>query len=250
MESWRKFLVESNSRDDIKLYDTGGGDVRLIILYKILGEQHLTDSDYVNVTYVDRIEVVAAIKLATADKIAGKPCIPTTYQVDTVVVEEEYEGQGFQKLLMDFAFLVNSETKDVNGETPGLTSDHQYGTKEKAARAWEKIEATFEKDGEDLKPDSSSSYELKKTYYGNTKFDYLKKTPDPMDDCYDAGGKQATDYSYIKKNPEEVRPEYEEMSSRHDKFVSEKVQKSPLGQMFFKNALRDLFGKLFSRRYR
>jgi GNAT superfamily N-acetyltransferase len=115
----------------------------------------------------------------------------------SIYVADAYRGNGLQKQLMDMAFYMVSE------EGAGLTSDHQYGTRPKAAGAWEKIE-------------KSSSYEKKATSKGNDTFDYDESTSDPNDDCSKPKkDPSATEHSFEKKSNATGRNLYDRYGSQH-----------------------------------
>ena len=211
MESWRRFLNESVDRDKLCLFiHSGKNRAKKLILYNIVDP---SAENIKNLDFTSALEIVSGISISHTEDF-GFPCVPQTYQVDTVATAEKYEGQGFQKLMMDFSFLVAEMFRS------GLTSDHIVGTKAGAARAWNKIENTFDKNGEDIQPGTSSEYEVQKTPEGNYKFDYKEKTPDPDDDCNMGHNPDelATDYSFRKKDAMSVKPLMDKMRKNHEDF--------------------------------
>lgn len=211
MENWRRFLNESVDRDKLCLFVySGKKTAKRLILYNIVDPSAENLKKY---DFGSALEIVSGISISHTEDF-GFPCVPQTYQVDTVATAEKYERQGFQKLMMDFAFLVADMFRS------GLTSDHIVGTKKGAARAWNKIEDTFDKNGKDIQPGTSSEYEVQKTPEGNYKFDYDQETPDPDDDCNGGYGREslATDYSFRKKDAMSVKPLMDKMRKNHEDF--------------------------------
>jgi len=190
MEGWRKFLGMDGEKktSDFNLALTcmivldRKGSRKKIILYNPKGLRQLSRDDMRNGDHYTEVEMIGSVDLVISTKMSSEPCIADTYQISAIYVADAYRGKGLQKQLMDIAFYVVSE------EGAGLTSDHQYGTKPKAAGAWKKIE-------------KSSSYEKKTTNKGNDTFDYDDATPDPNDDCSKPSqDPAATDHSFEKKS--------------------------------------------------
>jgi hypothetical protein len=102
--------------------------------------------------------------------------------------------------MMDCAFYV------LGKEGKGLTSDQDTGTKDKAARAWDKIE-------------NSSEYKKRETDDGNNMFDYTDQTDDPNDDCSMPSQHPATTHSFEKRNASSIQPQYDSMKNNHINFL-------------------------------
>ena len=83
----------------------------------------------------DQIEVIGTITLS----ITNQPCIPTTFQVDSIAVKEEYHGRGIGLDLYRFAMGV------LDNRGFGITSDHSSGTKQKATEFWVRLGADADK---------------------------------------------------------------------------------------------------------
>ena len=135
----------------------------------------------------DQIEVIGTITLSKTDE----PCIPRTFQVDSIAVKEEYHGRGIGLDLYRFAMGV------LDNREYGITSDHTSGTKEKATEFWVRL-------GSDADKNAGFAYK-RQTDMGNDTFDYDESTPDPDDDCESVGfgGDNATDHSF-RINPSEA----------------------------------------------
>lgn len=191
MESWRKFLVESQqlNRDDLKLYyvDKSDGDGKAfnIILYiESMGDEVLVGG-------IDCMET-------------QEPCIPKTMMVGTVYRFSRFKGQGLGDLLYDCGFYVAQSLGF------GLTSDKESGTKSGAKKHWKRF-------------DSNSEYIKKVTAAGNDEFDYDDSTPDPDDDCSETDDPDwnATDHSFVKKNPDDIEPLFIKMEQNHLNYLDE-----------------------------
>lgn len=195
-KNFRKFLLnESANSEGLCLYHYGeGSNYQRIVIYKPVSDEAIR----MNRQYLDTI-IVGAIAFQNTESTLSEPCIPETFYVAAIHTHKEYEGQGFQKLLMDCAFYA------LGKDGKGLTSDHDTGTKHRAARAWDKIE-------------KSGEYEKRKTKKGNDKFDYLDATPDPDDDCNMPMKFPTTMHSFQKKNLSDAKAQYETLKSNHDSF--------------------------------
>lgn len=194
MEGWRKFLTESPMYDyepdrfgPLSLYHDDSKDYGEIVLYHMMPT--IVDNGMYIVGYMGYDET-------------GEPCVPKTYQVSGVYVEEQARGKGFSKMMYDMLFAI---AKDKGF---GVTSDHFVGTTDVAKeKVWNKIEA-------------SGEYSKRETEKGNSKFDYSNSTPDdPNDDC-DAGlggdtSKLATDYSFEKKDTGQAEQSYKSLLRNH-----------------------------------
>ena len=220
-KNFRKFLLnESANTEGMCLYHSGdGGNYQRIVIYK------RPSGDALRI-FLDTV-IVGAISFENTQVKLREPCIPETFHVVAIHTHKDYEGQGFQKLLMDCAFYV------LGKDNKGLTSDHHTGTKQKAERAWDKIE-------------KSSEYEKRKTKDGNDEFDYIEQTEDPDDDCDMPFKFPSTDHSFKKKNTSSEQEAYERMKSNHESFV--KNLKRMKGA--FENMLRNRSKEDFRVRYR
>ena len=205
MESWRKFLgMDSKKKaSDFNLSLTcmiaidEKGSRKKIILYNPKGLRQLSRNDMREGDHYTEVEMIGSIDLVISTKMSSEPCIANTYQISAIYVADAYRGKGLQRQLMDMAFYMVSE------EGAGLTSDHQYGTKPKAAGAWKKIE-------------KSSSYEKKTTNKGNDTFDYNDSTPDANDDCSKPSkDPAATDHSFEKKSNSIGKNLYDDYGRNH-----------------------------------
>jgi len=188
MENWRAFLNEVRiSFDDVALYQSREGSGFNFIIYRVYNHPAIKR---------DVISVIGRITVNPTEE----PCIPETYQVDTIYVDKPYRSMGFGSMLYDIAFLFADYRK------MGLTSDKLVGTNKKAAEKWDKF-------------DKRSNYVRKRTNQGNDKFDYTgRETPlDPDDDCSEpaVADKNATDHSFIKTNAGEFKSKYLEMYKLH-----------------------------------
>ena len=205
MEGWREFLGLGGKKktSDFNLAQTcmivlgQKGSRKKIILYNPKEFTKLSRDDMRENRQYREAEIIGGIDLVLSTKISPEPCIANTYQITAIYVTDAHRGKGLQKQLMDIAFYMVSE------EGAGLTSDHYYGTKSKAAGAWNKIE-------------KSSSYEKKTTNKGNDTFDYDDATPDPNDDCSKPSkDPAATDHSFEKKSNSTGKNLYDDYGRNH-----------------------------------
>ena len=194
MENWRRFLTESPLYDyepekfgPLSLYHDDAGEYGEMVLYHMMPS--ILDNGMYIVGYLSYDET-------------QQPCIPKTYQVGGIYVEELARGKGFSRMLYDMVFTI---AKDKGY---GITSDHSHGTTEIAKeKVWDKIEA-------------SGEYSKRETDKGNFKFDYDNSTPDdPNDDCndgiYDKPEELATDHSYEKENTSKSSQLYKSLIRNH-----------------------------------
>jgi hypothetical protein len=195
MENWRRFLTESPLYDyepekfgPLSLYHEDNGDNGELVLYHMMPS--IVDNGMYIVGYLSYDET-------------QEPCIPKTYQVGGVYVEEMARGKAFSKMLYDIMFTV---AKDKGY---GVTSDHSFGTTDVAKeKVWNKIEA------------EDAAYRKRETAKGNSKFDYNNSTPDdPNDDCdvgiYDDPTHLATDHSFEKQNTGQGDQNYKILVRNH-----------------------------------
>lgn len=196
IENWRRFLRESQqiNKDDMKLLFVDKSDVDgqafSIIIYHVNPEISNFDQSLVILGGISCLET-------------GEPCIPKTMMVGTIYRNSSFASIGLGNLLYDFGFYV-AQYKGF-----GLTSDKVTGTKPAAAKHWKRF-------------DSSSEYTKKKTTAGNDKFDYYDQTPDPDDDCeMDDPTENASDHSFLKKNPNDIEPIFTQMEQNHLDFLDE-----------------------------
>ena len=223
-KNFRKFLLNENANSEgLCLYHSGDGkNYQRIVIYKPASKEAIETSRL----FLDTV-IVGAISFENTQTSVDEPCIPETFHVNTIHTHKDYEGQGFQKLLMDCAFYVLSK------DDKGLTSDHREGTKTKAARAWDKIE-------------KSSDYEKRKTKDGNDEFDYIGQTQDPDDDCEMPFKFPSTHHSFKKKNLSDSKTQYEKLKSNHKSFV----ERLGRNKGAFENMLRNRSREDFRVRYR
>ena len=194
MENWRRFLTESPLYDyepekfaPLSLYHEDNGDNGELVLY------HMMPSIVNNGIYI--------VGYMTYDETT-QPCIPKTYQVSAIYVEELARERGFSKMLYDIMFAI------AKSKGYGVTSDHDVGTTDIAmGKVWNKI-------------DASDGYNRRETDKGNLKFDYDNSTPDdPKDDCsaglYDDPDKLATHHSFEKQDTGEGEQNYKNLIRNH-----------------------------------
>ena len=196
-KNFRKFLLnESVETPGLCLYHLGdGSNYQRIIIYKPVSDEAIK----MNRQYIDTV-IIGAITFDNTKNVVGEPCIPETFQVSTIFTHKDYEGQGFQKLLMDCAFYA------LGKDNKGLTSDQNTGTRYRAEKAWVKIQ-------------KSSDYEKQQTKSGNDEFDYSDATPDPDDDCNMPMKFPSTMHSFKKKNSSDGKEQYDMLKSNHKSFV-------------------------------
>ena len=223
LKEWRKFLLRESSAPsmpyepeklgELSLYHEQEKDAHYIVLY------HMAPYYGDNQFYIVGLIIMRKTK---------KPCIPETYEVSNIYVENEVQGRGFGKMLYGIAFAI----ADQNGF--GLTSDHEMGTLDKAARLWDKV-------------DGSPSYEKNITKSGNDEFDYDRSTPDPDDDCNNGDGYPATDHSFSKKDNSGMISNYSKMLANHQNNLMflDKMELYELENALM-NKASSRFGELFA----
>ena len=178
-ENWRRYLAEQKGKDEIALMHEDGGPYHKVYLYRLLNPETL------------EIDVVGFVHLEVLSK-RDNPCIPDTMEIAGIFTSEANRGEGFGRLLYDFAFYLANE-RDY-----GLTSDHTVSTSGDARSLWDSVLANSSKEGEG---DSSSLYIRRTTIDDNDEFDYDESTEDPDDDCtVGAQDRAATDYSFEKRD--------------------------------------------------
>ena len=199
LNEWRRFLIkesgpsvpfsDENLEPNESLFVSSDDETYQLILYR-------------KEKYVDGFYIIgyASVDLLSDDQDDRFSCIPQTYQVSAIYVEDELRGQGYGGLLYSLAFAVIPDGA-------GLTSDKYSGTQPSAAGLWKKME-------------KSGKYNLRQTPKGNKEFDYDgKKTPDDkMDDCradMDLGDDNATDYSIEKKDNSDGQQLLNMMAAQH-----------------------------------
>jgi len=240
MESWRKFLTESDR--GYRTTTPDGNDVYL--LHDVVG--HAGTSNRITLYTIDPSVFDGLLgggslnieELEKAHKDIGSvfimetpgPCIPDTYQVGAIHTAPDFDRQGYGTLLYDLAFLVAAD------KGWGLTSDRDSGTKSAASDIWASIEANdakYEKrktpkvpigyDSETAPEDAVPAFLLRPqppegaTHIGgNDTFDYTGKTPDPVDDCRkDRWGSNATNHSFALKDTSAIKAAYDQMAGNH-----------------------------------
>ena len=190
MENWRRFLKESQqlNRDDMRLLyvDKSDGDGKAfnIVLYV----------EDINSGGDNPFKIIGGIDCMETEE----PCIPKTMMVGSVYRNSEFAGQRLGDLLYDCGFYVAQSLGF------GLTSDKETGTKPGASKHWKRFETNPE-------------YAKKATAAGNNEFDYDGSTQDPDDDCNmpDDAPSNATDHSFLKKNPDDIEPVFIKMEQNH-----------------------------------
>lgn len=234
VENFRKFLKESQDFDKTKtcLVVIDYGNKKTVILYNPNGVERMSGTDIRRNEHFQTYEMIGAITIKNTMITTNEPCIPKTFEVTSIFVEKNYRGMGFQKILMDQAFLLTSK------EGAGLTSDHKYGTKAGAAGAWDKIE-------------KSSQYTKKKTKAGNDTFDYDDNTPDQEDDCA-KGSKDpvATDHSFVRTSLAGAENKFDLYSGNHKRV--ERQLKQAGGDKYisnFENVLARMAAHRFNQLY-
>jgi len=222
-ENFRRFLLNENiDPNDVCMYHHGvGKQTQRIILYK-----PVQDSDIQSRLFLDTV-IIGAVRIDNTQAELDTPCIPETFQISSIFTHQDYEGQGFQKLLMDCAFYV------LGQQGKGLTSDQDHGTTPAATRAWRKI-------------DASGEYEKRKTAQGNDEFDYNNRTPDPDDDCNLPRDITAVSTSYKKNDTSNIQPQYDKMNANHEQYLKkiDRVDRSAFRTMLVNKSISD-----FTRRY-
>jgi len=226
MEKWRRFLTESPLYDyepekfgPLSLYHEDNGDNGELVLYHMMPS--IVDNGMYIVGYISYDET-------------QEPCIPKTYQVGGVYVEEQARAKGFSKMLYDLLFAI---AKDKGY---GITSDHSFGTTKIAKeKVWDKIEA-------------SGIYDKRETDKGNNKFDYDNSTPDdPNDDCdvgvYDDPAQLATDHSFEKQNTAQDDQNYKILIRNH--LLNIRYLKSGKNMKWLESQLTDRGNQGFSDAY-
>ena len=158
---------------------------------------------YVNPGYerdVLKVEVAGGVEMMKT----MEPCIPETWEVNSIFTASDYQGQGIASLMYGLCFHVAGE------KGFGLTSDHSVGTKKKASGKWKSLE-------------KNPRFVKRKTDAGNSKFDYDGETPDPDDDC-DAGTggpeSMATHYSLEDTNYKQFASTFEKLKKAHTVYVN------------------------------
>ena len=139
------------------------------------------------------------------------PCIPKTYQVNGISVDQEYQGTGLGFLLYKMAMFV------ANRKGAGLTSDQSISTSPKATEFWQRLKskgsiAKKRSTGEGTPKDPHDTFD----YEGDL-------TPDdPNDDCDRPMDKPATVHSWELK-PEtfkETGEFYSKLAQNHFIFLT------------------------------
>jgi GNAT superfamily N-acetyltransferase len=147
-------------------------------------EVEVTGTDYTIGIFDINFKPAALVAITETDE----PCLPNTYMIKYVAVDDSLQGKGFGSYLYDIAA---AKAQEIGGNNAGITSDRKDSTTKGANMIWQRIE---------------KKYKAKESEQGNKKFDYDgNKTPkDPDDDCtIPAGGNPATDYSWIV--PDELK---------------------------------------------
>ncbi len=239
MESWRKFLTESDrgyrtttpDGNDVYLLHEKTGPVsqnNRLTLYTIdpSAFDSLLGGGPLNIEEIleGHKDIGSVFIMETR-----KPCIPNTYQVGAIHTAPDFDRQGYGTLLYDLAFLVAAD------RGRGLTSDRSTGTKETARGIWASIEANdakyekrktrvvdledpaFTPEQNDMLRDIIGAPEDVKKVGGNDRFDYNRRTLDPDDDCSrDYGGRDnATDHSFTLRDTSAIKAVYDQLTGNH-----------------------------------
>ena len=115
-----------------------------------------------------------------------KPCIPETWQVTSIAVEEDLQGQKLGFLLYKIIIA------KLNSKGYGATSDHGVGTKPKAAKFWKRLE-----DEGSIAIKRNTGQETDGNAHDTFDYDGKLTPDDPNDDCEKGmSPKPATDHSW------------------------------------------------------
>lgn len=174
------------------------------------------------------------------------PCIPKTYQVNGISVDQEYQGTGLGFLLYKMAMFV------ANRKGAGLTSDQSISTSPKATEFWQRLKSK----GSIAKKRSTGEGTPKNPH---DTFDYEGDlTPDdPNDDCDRPMDKPATVHSWELK-PEtfkETGEFYSKLAQNHFIFLTSYeynkfIERLPAElEKNFDSYLTLMAGRLFSKEY-
>jgi hypothetical protein len=206
LNEWRRFtLQESENAPDFP-YDERELEPNLSVFHETDGETHAIIL-YKKKKYVDDFYIIGyiSVDLLTDSGDEKFNCIPNTYQIGAVYVEQEMRGNKKEKYGKKMYDLAYGAIED----DAGLTSDKYSGSLPKAKISWEKMEANPEIEKKKTKPK------------GNDKFDYDGKTTpdDKMDDCItgmNLGSTNATHHSLKKKNNSEDKAKLAEYVAQHE----------------------------------
>jgi len=173
MESWRKFLNES--QDDF---------LNTLGLWVDREDNEYTIHIIYFPDYGDP-KVIGWLGTMEMGSMTDGPCIPKTQEVGTAAVEPAFAGRGVGTYMYEVAsYLLKTEKKS------GITSDHSASTSVDAAWIWQKLEQRLNynkrktEKGPGEKIDNETG-EITGYKGGNDRFDYDGSTPDPNDDCYE-----------------------------------------------------------------
>ena len=135
--------------------------------------------------YLYTVPDVRLVGTAQARKLK-KPCIPETWQVTSIAVEEDLQGQKLGFLL--YKIIIAS----LNSKGYGATSDHGVGTKPKAAKFWKRLE-----DEGSIAIKRNTGQETDGNAHDTFDYDGKLTPDDPNDDCEKGmSPKPATDHSW------------------------------------------------------
>lgn len=238
MESWRKFLTESDrgyrtttpdGNDVYLLHEKTGLSTRnqRLTLYTIdpSAFDGLLGGGSLNIEEIEEghKDIGSVFVMETRG-----PCIPETYQVGAIHTAQEFERQGYGTLLYDLAFLVAAD------RGWGLTSDRGSGTKSAASDIWASIEANdakyekrktrvvdledpeFSPEANDMLRNAIGAPKDVKKVGGNDRFDYNRRTLDPDDDCTrDRWGSNATNHSFALRDTSAIKAVYDQLTGNH-----------------------------------
>lgn len=204
LNEWRRFLLEESANSPDIPYSETDLEPNFSVFHETDGETHAIIL-YRKQKYVDDFYIIGyiSVDLLTDTGDERFNCIPNTYQIGAVYVEQELRGhkEKFGKKMYDLAY--GAIEPDA-----GITSDKYSGSMPKAKANWKKME-------------KSPEYDLKTTPKGSDEFDYDgKKTPDDkMDDCFasfDLGDTNATDHSLKKKSAGPAQALLAKYKAQHD----------------------------------
>jgi len=205
LENFKNFLAEKE--EGIPLPDMGN-----------IGLLHNPESDnHEFILYILTAKgpfpfAACGIDLLSEDR-KGQECIPETWHMSWIYVQEDFQGSGWSKVLYGLAFNI------VNKQGHGLTSDHWSSTSDDAkTRGWNKMISRNQ-----LTPRKTPGTP---PTGGHSEFDYgepgFKKTPlDPLDDCGEAGdGNPATSSSWVMKGHSRFEAIYQDLIDNHERLMS------------------------------
>jgi hypothetical protein len=236
MENWRRFLHEEKKRG-IRLGD------EVVCLRAVISPK--SDAEFTLYTpgpgvkasnRISRLEIIGQVNISSL-KTSG-PCLTAdgknpSWHVEAIHTAEKYRNVGYGSLLYGFAFYV------AKNDNAGLTSDKDSGSKEDAVIKWD----SFEK--------NTQTFDKVTTPAGSNTFDYDSVTPDPDDDCdvlvYDE--ENATDFSFVHKNPQIYEQSMTMYEANHMEFLSEVLDSGFMSETEFNKFLSQAAFASFTNAY-